>query len=292
MTLLRRRLRRRLRRLADAPLLADLAWRVRAARRARSRARDTRARPLLYDRRARIATPRELQELDAELRALAAADGPVTFGRWPGPLGDELLYWVPFLTWIVDGLGLPAARCTAAVAPGSEPWYANAAARTVQEAPRDGAILIDPSMLERVRAPYREGHAPIVHVLERLRFKPITTAYRVADIIAVWRGSPQDPALARLRPDAGVQDLDRTDLNALTRDVAQASLLVGAADGPIHLGPLLGTPTVAVGGEAPSPDLDLAQRAAHGYGTTFVLVEANALELSVELAAAAAGRSG
>src|SRR5262245_54769655 len=49
---------------------------------------------------------------ETTLRRLLATDAPIVAGPWLGEVGFEILYWIPFLRWLVDQ-GVPAERITA-----------------------------------------------------------------------------------------------------------------------------------------------------------------------------------
>lgn len=71
-------------------------------------------------------------ELDRELDAILAGDGPVVVGPWLSELGYELLYWIPFLTAICETRGVDPARLTVLSRGGVASWYAGLAGRYVE----------------------------------------------------------------------------------------------------------------------------------------------------------------
>jgi len=62
-------------------------------------------------------------EVRAILRRLVRSGRPVLAGPWFGEVGFELLYWVPFLRWVVEDMGLNPARVTILSRGGPESWY-------------------------------------------------------------------------------------------------------------------------------------------------------------------------
>lgn len=276
MTFLRRSLRRWLRRAAALEPLQPLAWRLRAYRRERARAADTRVRPQLYDRLARIATPPEIDQLEAELRELAASGEPMLFAEWTGSIDMEILYWIPFLTWLVHDVGISRDRCTAVTRPGHTSWYANVAAECTTAASTTPTVTA--ASLTKLCSAYWNDAGPIVTVLNRLHFRRLPASGERAGVALM-----SVPELDRFSDLRGVTVVHEGDLDTFTREVSRSTLLVGPASGAVHLGPFLGTPTFAVGGMAPSPHVDIAQRAAHAYRTPLALVAPSSLDLTIDL---------
>ena len=68
-------------------------------------------------------------EVRATLRRLIRSGRPVLVGPWLGEVGFELLYWVPFLRWVVEDLGLDPARVVIVSRGGPESWYRGLGAR-------------------------------------------------------------------------------------------------------------------------------------------------------------------
>jgi hypothetical protein len=67
-------------------------------------------------------------ELERRLDHLLHGDGPVLVGPWLAEIGPELLYWVPFLRWVVERFEVDPARLTAISRGGVHSWYADVAA--------------------------------------------------------------------------------------------------------------------------------------------------------------------
>jgi hypothetical protein len=301
----RRRLRRLLRRAARRPLLEPLAWRIRARRRRRT---VPPGRPKVADRRARIAVPPAIRAVEQRLAELAAGSGPIVAGPWQGSLEIELLYWIPFLRWFERHFEVDRGRVTAVSRPGAESWYADVCGAYAQAAEQPSASALSPDLLETVCGDYWRTRGPMVHVLDRLVYARAAAPAAAAEpALVLWPRSPSDdllelaegaedrpvalleptdagPAPAGvLRPLEGLSGADRT--RALTAAVAGARLLVGPWDGRLMLGPMLGTPTLALTEPSSgSPHLDLADRAARALEGKLLLVDRSQVGLVARLA--------
>jgi hypothetical protein len=62
---------------------------------------------------------------------VAAAGGPIIVGPCLGVVGYEVLYWIPFLRWLVDAHGIPRERVIAVSRGGMDVLYAELAGRYV-----------------------------------------------------------------------------------------------------------------------------------------------------------------
>ncbi len=62
-------------------------------------------------------------ELERRLAELLHGSGPVIAGPWLGEIGPELLYWIPFLRWVVERFEVDPARLTAVSRGGVRGWY-------------------------------------------------------------------------------------------------------------------------------------------------------------------------
>jgi hypothetical protein len=67
------------------------------------------------------------EELERRLAELLRGDGPVIVGPWLAEIGPELLYWIPFLRWVVERFEVDPARLTAVSRGGVHCWYADVA---------------------------------------------------------------------------------------------------------------------------------------------------------------------
>jgi hypothetical protein len=65
------------------------------------------------------------------LQQIARSGRPVLAGPWVGEVGFEILYWIPFLRWMRDALGLSPDRVVAISRGGPESWYRDVAASYV-----------------------------------------------------------------------------------------------------------------------------------------------------------------
>ena len=59
----------------------------------------------------------------------AAAGRPIVVGPWTGEVGFELLYWVPFVRWVVNTYGMAPDRLLVVSRGGVSSWYGSLAAR-------------------------------------------------------------------------------------------------------------------------------------------------------------------
>ena len=148
--------------------------------------------------------------LERELEAAVAGNGPIIAGPWVSEVGYEVLYWVPFLRWVMAAYRVPPERVVAFSRGGTEPWYAGIASRYVEvfdhASPADLAArahagqlkqrevsdldsqLIDaarralgapraqvlhPSLLFRWFAPFWSGHETLGFVERHTRYTPM-----------------------------------------------------------------------------------------------------------------------
>jgi hypothetical protein len=74
----------------------------------------------------------EVVQQEALQRALSVArgDGDVIVGPWTGEVGFELMYWIPFLTWLVEQ-GLSRERMIIVSRGGAGLWYRHLTSRYV-----------------------------------------------------------------------------------------------------------------------------------------------------------------
>jgi hypothetical protein len=56
---------------------------------------------------------------------------PVIVGPWTGEVGFELIYWVPFVRWVVQTYGIPPERLWVVSRGGTKGWYGDLAAHYV-----------------------------------------------------------------------------------------------------------------------------------------------------------------
>ena len=116
-----------------------------AAPAARRAVTDTRALPLRLNRaavRARKRTARfrehavepwlEQRKVESQLAALARGHEPILVGPWLSEVGYEVLYWRPFLRWMVDRYRISPDRLIAVSRGGVGHWYHGIASRYVE----------------------------------------------------------------------------------------------------------------------------------------------------------------
>jgi hypothetical protein len=71
-------------------------------------------------------------EVERDLEQIAGATGPVIAGPWCSEVGYEVLYWIPFLRWVIAAYRLSPERIVAVSRGGTSSWYAGIAARYVE----------------------------------------------------------------------------------------------------------------------------------------------------------------
>jgi hypothetical protein len=73
----------------------------------------------------------EVTEVEREIAAMAAGARPIIAGPWLAEVGYEVLYWIPFLRWLMDAHGIPRDRVIAVSRGGLEDMYDELAGRYV-----------------------------------------------------------------------------------------------------------------------------------------------------------------
>lgn len=63
---------------------------------------------------------------------LARSDRPIVAGPWCGEVGFELLYWIPFVTWLVERARVERRRVTVLTRGGAHAWYRHLAGEDVE----------------------------------------------------------------------------------------------------------------------------------------------------------------
>lgn len=139
---LRRHMMRRTQRVSRAGWNAVIAPAVRACRTAAVTVATLpgRADRALVRSRKRAARVREhviepwLEQhaIERELAGLARGRGPIVVGPWLSEVGYEVLYWRPFLAWMIDRYRIDPARVVAVSRGGVGAWYDGIAARYVE----------------------------------------------------------------------------------------------------------------------------------------------------------------
>ena len=68
-------------------------------------------------------------EVERDLERAIEGDGPIVAGPWCSEVGYEVLYWIPFLRWVMAAYRIPQERVIALSRGGTEAWYAGVAGR-------------------------------------------------------------------------------------------------------------------------------------------------------------------
>jgi len=72
------------------------------------------------------------REMTRRASRLAASTRPIVVGPWRGEVGFEVLYWIPFLTWLVERRGIDRQRLTVVTRGGAAAWYRHVADAAVE----------------------------------------------------------------------------------------------------------------------------------------------------------------
>jgi hypothetical protein len=76
-----------------------------------------------------VQTRREEWGLERELERAIGGGGPILAGPWLSEVGYEILYWVPFLRWVVAAYRIPPERVIVVSRGGTASWYDGIASR-------------------------------------------------------------------------------------------------------------------------------------------------------------------
>lgn len=68
-------------------------------------------------------------QVERELAAITAGEGPIIAGPWLAEVGYEVLYWIPFLRWVCLAYRVDPARVIAVSRGGVGAWYGDVAGR-------------------------------------------------------------------------------------------------------------------------------------------------------------------
>jgi hypothetical protein len=63
---------------------------------------------------------------------LGRSDRPIVVGPWCGEVGFELLYWIPFLHWLIERAHIEGQRLVVVTRGGAGVWYRDLTSRTVE----------------------------------------------------------------------------------------------------------------------------------------------------------------
>ena len=90
-----------------------------------------------------IGNSMSLRPVKMALEEIQQGTAPVFVGPWGDTVGNELLYWIPFLRWAAATYGLPPERLIVISRGGVNDWYGSLAGRYI-----DAPTLFSPSELE------------------------------------------------------------------------------------------------------------------------------------------------
>ena len=149
-------------------------------------------------------------------------DRPIVVGPWTGEVGFELLYWVPFVRWVVNTYGIAPERLLVVSRGGVRSWYGELAARyadvfsyfspeefrvATEEAKKQRLVgKFDSVVLKRVLAAHHLDRADLLHpgMMYRL-FMPfwreVAPMSRVEQYTAYGRIEVGDEPVLRDLPD-------------------------------------------------------------------------------------------
>jgi len=71
-------------------------------------------------------------EVERHLERALEGDGPIIAGPWCSEVGYEVLYWIPFLRWVMAAYRIPENRLIALSRGGTASWYRGVAGRYVE----------------------------------------------------------------------------------------------------------------------------------------------------------------
>lgn len=150
---------------------------------------------------------------------------PVIVGPWTGEVGFELIYWVPFVRWVVRTYGIPPERLLVVSRGGTRSWYGELAARYVDafelfspdefraataDAKKQRRVGgFDAELVTRVAAAHQLGRPDLLHpgMMYRLFmpfWKDLASIARVEKYAAYERLAAVDDPVLRELPDAYV----------------------------------------------------------------------------------------
>ena len=133
----------------------ELLWRAPAlararAQRGRAAVERSRKRVVRFDDHV-LAPYRTERHVTRVIARAASGGGPIIAGPWTSEVGYEVLYWIPFLHWVVDRYAVQPERVIALSRGGTESWYGGIATRYVEI-----FDLVDPGAFARQAAARRD----------------------------------------------------------------------------------------------------------------------------------------
>jgi hypothetical protein len=147
---------------------------------------------------------------------------PIIVGPWTGEVGFELIYWLPFVRWVIETYQIPRERLLVVSRGGTAPWYGSLAARYVdafefftpeefrvatEEAKKQRRVgAFDAALVRRVGAANAFSRVDLLHpgMMYRLFmpfWKGLATIARVEKYASYARFDPVDDPVLRQLPD-------------------------------------------------------------------------------------------
>ena len=77
------------------------------------------------------ATWRQQWAVERDLEEAVSGSEPIVVGPWLSEVGYEVLYWIPFLRWVIAAYRIPATRIVVVSRGGTASWYGDVASRYV-----------------------------------------------------------------------------------------------------------------------------------------------------------------
>ena len=115
-------------------------------------------------------------QVERELAALTASDGPLIVGPWLAEVGYEILYWIPFLRWVRLAYRVDTSRVIAISRGGVGAWYDGIAGRYAEMWDH-----IEPAEFARRNAQRAELKQMTSSPLEQDLVAAVTRAHGLAD---------------------------------------------------------------------------------------------------------------
>ena len=78
------------------------------------------------------ATWRQQWAVERDLEEAVGGSAPIVAGPWLSEVGYEVLYWVPFLRWVMAAYRIPASRMVVMSRGGTASWYGDIGSRYVE----------------------------------------------------------------------------------------------------------------------------------------------------------------
>ncbi len=75
---------------------------------------------------------RQQWAVERDLEEAIGGSGPIVAGPWLSEVGYEVLYWVPFLRWVMAAYRIPASRIVVMSRGGTASWYRDIASRYIE----------------------------------------------------------------------------------------------------------------------------------------------------------------